>query len=231
MRIRDNIESEFNVFSKDYTKDMIGCVPHYLKLMLAFTAYLPKDFAPKHILDMGCGNGNVTSRLLQLYPKSNFTLLDASQEMINLCKAQFKAFNVEYIKSYFKDYKFKDDAYDLITAGFSIHHCDSEEKKSLFRSIHKSLKKGDIFLYSDLMVNKNKPEHLKLLKEWKTFVNESFPDGEKWNWLMEHYDEFDNPDDYNDQIKWLKEAGFKNIKFPFKKGHWINIQAIKTLSL
>ena len=206
---------------------MIRCVPHYEKLMSFFTEYLPKTFSPNNILDLGCGNGNVTSRLLQLFPESNFTLLDASQEMINLCKKQFKDYNVEYVESYFKDYKFKDNHFDLITAGFSLHHCDSEEKKILFRSINRSLKKGGIFSCSDLMINKNKPEHLVLLKKWKSFVYESFPDGEKWEWLMEHYDAFDNPDDYNDQIKWLNEAGFKDVRLPTKENWWAHIQAIK----
>ena len=228
MKIKDSVANEFNEFSKNYTNDMIRCVPHYLELMSSFTDHLPEDFAPKNILDLGCGNGNVTFRLLQLFPESNFVLLDASQEMINLCKAQFKAYKVEYIQSYFKNYEFKDDYYDLITAGFSLHHCDSEEKKTLFQRINKSLKKGGIFSCSDLMINKNTPEHLKLLNTWRTFVHESFPDGEKWEWLMEHYDEFDKPDDYNDQIKWLKEAGFEDIKLPTKEDNWIHFQAIKT---
>ncbi len=227
MRIRDNIENEFNVFSKDYTSDMMGCVPHYSKLVSAFTSCLPKNFIPKHILDLGCGNGNVTSKILQLFPESNFTLLDASQEMITICKSRFKSYKVEYVKSYFNDYRFKSDYYNLITAGFSLHHCDSEEKKSLFIHIYKSLKRGGIFSFSDLMVNRSKLEHSKLLKEWEAFVNRNFPDGEKWKWLMEHYNEFDKPDDYNDQIKWLQDAGFTIINLPFKEDYWINIQAVK----
>ena len=228
MRIEDNIENEFNMFAKDYTSDMVGCVPHYSKLILAFTSFLPVDFKPKRILDLGCGNGNVTCKLLQLFPDSNFIILDASQEMINLCKSRFITSKIKFVKSYFKDFKFVDDYYDMITAGFSLHHCDSEEKKSLFKTIYSSLKKGGIFSFSDLMINKNSPEHSRLLKEWGDFVNENFPDNEKWNWLMEHYNEFDKPDDFNDQIQWLKEAGFTIINLPFKKNYWIHIQAIKS---
>lgn len=227
MRIKDNIANEFNEFSKNYTNDMVGCVPHYLKLMSFFTGYFPQDFAPKNILDLGCGNGNVTSRLIQLFPESNFTLLDASQEMINLCKELFKGYHVDYVDSYFKDYKFQNEHYDLIAAGFSLHHCSSEEKIILFQSINRSLKKGGIFVCSDLMINKNKPEHSVLLNKWKSFVHESFPDGEKWEWLMEHYSEFDKPDDYNDQVQWLRQAGFKDIRIPTGESHWAHIQAIK----
>ncbi len=228
MRIKMNIESEFNMFSKNYTSDMVGCVPHYLKLLSAFTTHLPENFTPKYILDLGCGNGNVTYKLLQFYPKSNFTLLDASEEMINLCKTRFKTYKIEYVKSYFNDYIYKSDYYNFITAGFSLHHCNSEEKKSLFKSIYKSLKKGGIFSFSDLMIHKKKPEHSKLLKNWEVFVNGNFPDGEKWKWLVEHYKEFDKPDDYSDQIQWLKEAGFSITNLPFKENYWKHIQAIKS---
>lgn len=227
MRIEDNIANEFNIFSVNYTNDMIRCVPHYLKLTSAFTDGLTKGFAPRNILDLGCGNGNVTSQLLQLFPESNYTLLDASPEMINLCKNLFKGYSIEYITSYFKGYTFKEDYYDLITAGFSLHHCNSEEKKTLFQSIYRSLKKEGLFGCSDLMMNKNRPEHSKLLKQWKDFVARSFPDDEKWKWLMEHYEEFDKPDDYVDQLKWLEQAGFKNVTLTTHDSYWAHIRAIK----
>lgn len=228
MKIKDNIANEFNEFSKNYTNDMVGCVPHYLELLSSFTENLPNNFKPKKLLDLGCGNGNVTTRLMQLFPDSHYTLLDASSEMLNLCSEHFKGFKVELIESYFKDYSFENNCFDMIVAGFSLHHCDSQEKQMLFKRIYNSLKKGGIFSYSDLMISKNKPEHLYLLDEWKTFVYKSFPDGEKWEWIMDHYDEFDKPDDYNDQIDWLKNAGFRIINIPTKKSYWAHIQAVKT---
>jgi len=227
MKIKDNIANEFDAFSKNYTNDMIGCVPHYLELMSSFTKALPKEFNPKNILDLGCGNGNVTAKLLQVFPKAKYTLLDASQEMLNLCQQQFKDSKVVYIASYFKDFAFKANSYDLIVAGFSLHHCDSAEKKILFKKINRSLKKDGIFSCTDLMINKDNPEHSALVEEWKSFVNNNFPDDEKWKWLQDHYNEFDKPDNYTDQIEWLKEAGFKTIDIIVKKGYWIHLQAVK----
>ncbi len=227
MKIKDNIADEFSEFSKNYTHDMIGCVPHYLKLMSCFTEALPKGFRPESILDLGCGNGNATSKLLEVFPDAKYTLLDASQEMLNLCQQQFKGSKVEYVTSYFQDYDFKADDYDLIVAGFSLHHCDSEEKKSLFKKINRSLKKGGVFSCADLMISKNSPEHPKLLENWKTFVNSNFPNGEKWKWLLEHYNEFDKPDNFKDQIEWLKESGFIAIEITTRKDYWMHLQAVK----
>lgn len=227
MKIKKNIALEFNDFSKNYTNDMIGCVPHYAELVSSFVKHLPNDFYPKSILDLGCGNGNVSAQLMPHFPDATYTLVDASIEMINLCRKQFSSYNVIYANNYFKDFTFTKDEYDLIVAGFSLHHCDEVEKKSIFNSIYNSLKKGGIFSYSDLMISKANPDHKKLIKSWEKFVNISFPDGEKWAWIMEHYEAFDKPTDYDLQIEYLSRAGFENIQTPFKQAYWTHIQAIK----
>jgi tRNA (cmo5U34)-methyltransferase len=222
-----NIALEFNEFSKNYTKDMIGCVPHYLQLVSSFVKHLPDNFKPISILDLGCGNGNITAQLIPYFPNATFTLVDASPEMIDLCRNQFNAYDINYSNMYFKDFLFNAESYDLIVAGFSLHHCDDIEKQSIFKDINSALKKGGIFSYCDLMITKTNPDHPMLLEQWNKFVNNTFPDGEKWTWILEHYETFDKPTDYLVQIEWLKNAGFTNIQIPFKKEYWVYLQAVK----
>jgi len=227
MKTGENIAIEFNDFSKNYTKDMIGCVPYYLSLLSSFTKHLPNSFEPRSILDLGSGNGNVTAHLIRNFAKASFTLVDASAEMIKLCQRQFKDYDCKYANTYFKDFLFEEDKYDLIVAGFSLHHCDENEKQALFKQLYRSLRKGGIFSCCDLMISKTHPDHAKLLKDWEAFVTTNFPDGEKWKWLMEHYAAFDKPTDYEKQTAWLKSAGFNAIQFPFKEGYWMHVQAFK----
>ena len=227
MKIGKNIALEFNDFSKNYTNDMIGCVPHYLQLISSFREYLPDNFNPQEILDLGSGNGNITAQLIPYFPKAKFTLLDASAKMIDLCSNQFNEYDILYVNKYFKDFSFKKEGYDLIVAGFSLHHCDENEKQSIFNNINNSLKEGGIFSYSDLMISKTNPDHPMLLEKWKDFVSTNFTDDEKWTWLMEHYEAFDKPTDYLVQLEWMRNAGFKNIKINFKEEYWIHLQAEK----
>jgi tRNA (cmo5U34)-methyltransferase len=227
MKIGKNIALEFNDFSKNYTDDMIGCVPHYSQLISSFVRNLPQNFNPQDILDLGCGNGNVTAQLIPYFPNARFTLIDASAEMIDLCRKQFNNYDIVYVNKYFKEFLFKKESYDLIVAGFSLHHCDENEKQSIFNNINNSLKKRGIFSYSDLMISKTNPDHPMLLEKWKEFVNTNFSDGEKWLWLMEHYEAFDKPTDYQVQIKWMRNAGFSDIQIPFKEEYWVHLQAEK----
>ncbi len=227
MEIGKNIALEFNDFSKNYTNDMIGCVPHYLQLISSFVKYLPNNFNPKTILDLGSGNGNITAQLIPYFPNATFILIDASAEMIDLCRYQFKEYDIVYVNKYFKDFLFKKESYDLIVAGFSLHHCDENEKQSIFNNINNSLKKGGVFSYSDLMISKTNPDHPILLEKWKKFVNTNFSDGEKWSWLMEHYEAFDKPTDYLVQMEWMRNAGFTNIQIHFREEYWIHLQTKK----
>jgi ubiquinone/menaquinone biosynthesis C-methylase UbiE len=206
---------------------MVRCVPHYLKLLSAFVEDLPEHFNPKRILDLGCGNGNVTFEMIQKFPDSQYVLLDASQEMIDLCRRRFQGYDIEYVTSYFKDYQFETNKFDLVTAGFSLHHCDADEKQQIFRRISESLKAGGIFGCSDLMIDRAHPEHIQFKKEWELFVKANYPDAEKWEWLMEHYNEYDKPDALNRQIKWLEETGFNTIRKTVLGSYWTYLSAVK----
>jgi ubiquinone/menaquinone biosynthesis C-methylase UbiE len=227
MKIGENIAVEFNDFSKNYTNDMIGCVPHYRSLISSFTTNLPFNFNPTSILDLGSGNGNVTAQLLTCFPNASYTLVDASADMIQLCGSRFKGYDVSYANTYFNQFLFEEEKYDFIVAGMSLHHCDELEKQAIFKSTYASLKKGGLFSCSDLMINKTDPEHAKILIAWEEFVNTNFSDGQKWAWLMEHYNAFDKPTDYLVQIAWMKTAGFTTVQIPFKEDYWIHLQAIK----
>ncbi|CAM1346466.1 class I SAM-dependent methyltransferase [Tenacibaculum crassostreae] len=228
MKTQENIANEFDEFAKDYTNDMIRCVPYYLELINSFSKHLPKNFQPTSVLDIGCGNGNTTAQLVSLFPNATYTLLDASSEMIELCKKRFKNHTIICENNYFKNFNFKENTYDLIIAGFSIHHCNEQEKQDLFKNIYKSLKKGGLFSCSDLMITKTNPNHFNLLKKWENFVINNYPNREKWEWLMDHYATFDNPTDYQKQIEWLTAVGFTKITLPFQEeNYWVHLQAQK----
>ena len=227
MKIKDNIAAEFDEFSKNYTNDMRGVVPHYDFLLSCFSKGYDKSFNPIKILDMGCGNGNVTSQLLQLFPKAHYTLLDASQEMLEHCKKRFKNAKISVVESYFNEYVFEENYFDLIVASFSLHHCNTQEKQDLFKKFYTALKQNGVFTCSDLMVNKNTIEHEDLLLFWNQFVHETFPDGEKWEWLMEHYNEYDKPDPLKKQLKHLQKAGFKDFKIEIRDNHWVHFKTKK----
>lgn len=227
MKIGSSIDKEFDAFSVNYTEDMTKCVPYYQKLLQTFSENLPPTFSPNRILDLGCGNGNVTAQLLQKFPKSSYELLDASTEMIMLCKSRFSEYPIQYHTTFFNDFHFAENKYDMVAAGFSLHHCIAEEKKEFFKKIYTSLTSSGVFGICDLMIDRNSQEHPKLLQDWENFVFKNYSSLEKWEWLMEHYQEFDKPDDLNNHILWLEQAGFTKIEPFVNDNYWVHLRAIK----
>ena len=227
MKLQDNIASEFDEFSKNYTSDMQGCVPHYDSLLAYFAKDYPVDLTVSNILDFGCGNGNVTEQLLKSFPNADYHLLDASNEMLAICKKRCHQNKIHLIASYFQDYQFPKDYYEIIAAGFSMHHCTTEDKTTLFKQCYAALKPGGILAISDLMIHKKDPAHPELINQWGALVNGNFPDGEKWKWIMEHYDEYDKPDGLDQHLHSLKAAGFGDFNIVIKDQYWVHLKAKK----
>ena len=227
MKIRETLAAEFDQFSDNYTEVMTRCVPHYLRLLSSLSECLPDDFSAGTILDLGCGSGNATALLLKKFPDAEYTLLDASSDMLDLCRKRFSGKNMTYHRSYFRDYTFPEGYFDLVVAGFSLHHLDSSEKQWIFPLLYKTLKKDGLLTCSDMMVKKYSVEHTQLVEEWRTFINANYPDGEKWAWMEEHHEAYDWPDDYGDQEAWLLDAGFRRVAVGWRTGHWMHFIAGK----
>ena len=127
----------------------------------------------------------------------------------------------------FQDLDLQGSAYDLVLAGFSLHHLESEDKKGLFRTLQSAIGSGGVFACADLFVDKQSDEHEALLAEWENFSLGSGRSKEDWEWLMDHYNRYDRPDAFDDQREWLLEAGFSTVSMSWNQGHWGCFHAFK----
>lgn len=225
MKIKETLAAEFDQFSDNYTEIMTRCVPHYLRLLSSLSECLPDGFSAETILDLGCGSGNATATLLKKFPGAEYTLLDASSEMLDLCRQRFAGRNITFHRSYFRDYTFPEGDFDLVVAGFSLHHLDSGDKQWIFPLLHKALKQGGLLTCSDLMVNRHSAEHGQFIREWQDFINASYPDGEQWAWMEEHHETYDRPDGFDDHRAWLLSSGFRYVDVKWRDRYWVNFVA------
>jgi len=216
----NEIGKVFDDMSDQYTDIMDHMVPWYRKLLASMLEYLPKDFKPNRILDLGCGNGNVSRASMVLFPDAQHHLVDASDDMIGLCQKKFSGSSNTYEHNLFQELEFEPDTYDLVMAGFSLHHLNATEKEQFFANLYPAMTNKGIITCADLFINKDAVEHEQLLKEWKAFVYSSGKTKEDWDWLLDHYDAYDRPSDYLDQRQWLTNAGFTRVELSWNDGHW-----------
>ncbi|MBK8505257.1 MAG: class I SAM-dependent methyltransferase [Saprospiraceae bacterium] len=115
-----NIGQVFDEIQQEYTEKMIRWVPHYVQLTQQFSTSFPDDFDPRQILDLGSGNGNISAKLLERFPLAGFTLLDASEKMLDEARLRFLKYPFTYHLGLMQDVKYPNNHFDLIAASFSF---------------------------------------------------------------------------------------------------------------
>lgn len=222
------LNKEFNTWQLDYNAKIRRWVPYYDQLIEEMVQP-PSAQAPQDILDLGCGNGNAIALLLEKYPTADFTLVDAAEDMIEACRQRFEGqTNLIYAQKYFQELSLLPDSFDLVLAGLSFHHLQGEEKQKIFQEVYRWLRPGGVLSASDLYASKKHPDYQEeVLQVWEGLAKEQGTTDPEWEALLEHHAQYDFPDSFEEQITWMKEAGFSEVKITFVKGNWGTVQAIK----
>jgi tRNA (cmo5U34)-methyltransferase len=221
-----NIGQVFDEIQEEYTDKMIRWVPHYLQLIEQFSKSFRGDFNPRQILDLGSGNGNITATLLQRFPAAYYTLLDASEKMLEEAKLRFLNYPFTYHLGLMQHVKYPDNYFDLIAASFSLHHLNPDVKEQVLRDSYRWLKTDGIFAYADLFVHKDDPDHPAFYEKWKNFVLRHPSNGD-WEYLADHYQQYDAPDNLTTQLEWLRKLDFREIRINIFERYWVFINATK----
>lgn len=108
--------------------------------------------SPKHILDLGCGDGILGLFLLNRFPAANGLFVDFSGPMLNAARRNVNALpNATVAKADFASPQWLDVAspissFDIVISGFAIHHQPDERKQALYSEIFELLTPGGVFL-------------------------------------------------------------------------------------
>ena len=219
------INQVFDELYDDYTAKIVRWVPHYRQMVQEVASYLPGDWRAERILDLGCGNGNVTQALRQRFPEAQYHLVDASAEMLQGCRQRFAGQGAfSYEQCFFQDLDLPAASYDLIVACLSIHHLPGEEKRRFLQRLPRALRSGGYFLYSDLMIDKTATDHPAHLGYWKNYAEARGTTAEEWQFVMDHYDEYDYPASLKRQGEWLEGAGFREVVPAYQERWWTTLR-------
>ncbi len=152
------------------------------------------------LLDIGCGDGKVTSLLASCLPNGHVTGIDSSEDMISTAKRNFpqsKHNNLTFLARDVRSLSFE-NRFDVVFSNAALHWI--KDHVSLLSKIKRSLKKSGRLLFQ--MGGKGNADeiiavldNMLTLDPWKPYFEDfSFPYG------------FYGPDDYS---RWLAEVGLK----------------------
>lgn len=108
-----------------------------------------------HVLDVGCGAGNYTLKLLHRLPDVDVTLVDLSESMLDRAVERIGALSSGEITAIQGDIREIDlgvERFDIVLAAAVLHHLrDESEWESVFRKLYDAIRPGGSFWVFDLV--------------------------------------------------------------------------------
>lgn len=183
---------------------------------------------PIALLDLGCGDGILTYKLMQTGQPISATLVDGSDEMLRKAAQRLHEYpGVRPVKASFQeiiDGEVISREFDFIVSSLAIHHLGMKGKTDLFAWIYSRLKSGGCFLNIDVVLAPDERLEQWYLTLWQEWIAEKKAlagiTGDLYDDTMKRYkDNRDNkPDTLEIQLAALREVGFKSVDCYFKYG-------------
>lgn len=216
--IRERFDNDVERFSNLET-GQVATIDATISLELITEA--SKRIVPnaKNVLDVGCGAGNYTLKMLSKVPNLNASLVDLSLPMLE------KAFervsketngNVKILQGDIREVPLPENYFDIILAGAVLHHLrDDQDWETTFTKLFRLLKPGGCLMISDLIT-----QDTDLLNDytWQRYAEylEGIGGEEYRQKVLDYIEKEDTPRSMNYQLDLMKKVGFSKVEILHK---------------
>jgi len=182
------------------------------------------------VLDIGCGAGNYTVKLLQCLPDLNVTLIDLSKPMLDRALQRLGPLtpgNIAALQGDIRQIVLEPDSYDIILAAAVFHHLREEvEWEAVFGKCYAALKLGGSLWISDLIAHDDPAVQAVMWQRYGEYLtrvkDEAYRDQ-----VFGYIEQEDTPRPLLYQLHLLKRAGFRTIEVLHKNAMFAAFGAIK----
>ncbi len=184
----------------------------------------------RHVLDVGCGAGNYTLKLLESLPNLDATLIDLSQPMLDRAKervSQATSGRITTIQGDIREVRLSEREFDIVLAAAVLHHLRADEEwRNVFTALHRALRPGGSVWVFDLvessiaavgqLMHRRYGEYLTQLKD------EAYRDH-----VFAYVEKEDTPRPLLLQLDLLRQAGFSQVEVLHKNVCFAAFGAVK----
>lgn len=171
------------------------------------------------VMDVGCGAGNYTLKMLSKVPDLNCTLVDLSLPMLDRAFQRVSAETngkVVIKQGDIREIDLEENSFDIILAGAVLHHLrDDSDWETTFTKLFTLLKPGGCFMISDLIT-----QDTELLNDyiWQRYGEylEEIGGAEYRQKVLDYIEKEDSPRSMNYQLDLMKKVGFSKVEILHK---------------
>jgi len=208
--IRNNFDQQVERFSNIETGQTTAIDSPLCMELVARSAALLNPGA-KRVMDLGCGGGNYAVKVTSLLPDFDCTLIYLSANMLEKAEERVAANisgKVLAIQGDYRDIPLEENAYDVITAGTTLHHLRKDQEwESVFAKVFKALKSGGTFWINDIVIGETDEINQMMLGGWLSILKKQVSP-EEVDMYMERYESEDTPRTLSYQLDLMKQVGF-----------------------
>jgi tRNA (cmo5U34)-methyltransferase len=184
----------------------------------------------RQVLDVGCGAGNYTLKLLQHLPHLDATLIDLSRPMLDKAQERVGAATtgkITTIQGDIREIALPDSTFDIILAAAVLHHLRTDaEWRAVITAFHRALAPGGSLWIFD-MVESPIPAVEHVMKEQYGDYLIRLKDASYRDRVFAYIEKEDTPRPLTYQLDLLRAVGFSQIDVLHKNVSFAAFGAIK----
>jgi tRNA (cmo5U34)-methyltransferase len=228
-QIRQRFDNDVERFSNLETGQVATIDAPVMLELVASAAALTTPNA-RHTLDVGCGAGNYTLKLLEKLGNLNATLIDLSPRMIDRAVARVSAATTGSVTPLVGDIRelpLEAVSYDIILAAAVLHHLRTDAQwECVFIKFYESLRPGGAIWIVD-MVDHRIPSVESLMRRRYGEYLENLGGSEYRDKVFAYIDEEDTPKSLLYQTDLLQKVGFEEVEVLHKNSRFAAFGAVK----
>ena len=178
----------------------------------------------RRVLDVGAGTGLLSELVHRALPGVDLTLLDGSPAMLAAARARVGA-GATYLEQDFAD-ELPAGPWDAVVSALAIHHFEDAGKRALFAQIHERLAPGSVFVNAEHVAGPTPQLDAHYVAWHRARCAELGTTAAEWA-AAEARMSFDHLATVEDQLRWLRDAGFGEVDCLFKHHCFAVIVALK----
>ncbi|MEV5969125.1 class I SAM-dependent methyltransferase [Streptomyces sp. NPDC051921] len=114
------------------------------------------------VLDLACGTGSITDRVLRRFPRATSTGVDLDPALLAIAEGYFDGdARVRFVTADLKDPAWADalpyDSYDAVLTATALHWLHSEPLAALYGQVAGLVREGGVFMNADHMIDGTTP--------------------------------------------------------------------------
>ncbi|MFY0688210.1 MAG: class I SAM-dependent methyltransferase [Cyclobacteriaceae bacterium] len=215
--IRERFDQDVDRFSNLAT-GQTSTIDAALSLELITEAASKIKPKASHLLDIGCGAGNYTLKMLSKSPGLHCTLNDLSLPMLERAEqriSQAQSASVSIIHGDMREVEINEQ-FDIILAGAVLHHLrDDEDWESMFARLFELLKPGGCLWISDLIAQEIPVLHEYTWERYGQYL-EGLGGSEYRQKVLNYVDFEDSPRPMTYQLELMRKVGFSKVEILHK---------------